>query len=541
VTALLLTVALLPAADERVVSSGLSVPAGFNVSVFSDSAVANDIHCMTIDPQGRVTVSGRGYLRILVEGKDGKAGKTLEFKHPVKEGAHGLFWEDGHLWCVGDGGLRIYRDVDKGGIDRPSELLFKCKTGGEHTAHAVNRGPDGWLYLLVGDHAGIDHKTATSPTSPITDPTGGCVLRFSPDFKRIEIVAEGYRNPYAMDWNPDGELFTFDSDNERCVSLPWYEPTRLYHVQVGGHHGWLGPRHAATWRRPPYFLDTVAPVATLGRGSPTGVLCYKHVQFPERYRGGLFLLDWTFGVVHFVDLKKQGSSYAGKPETFARSVGEDGFAPTAAAVHPLTGDLFVSIGGRGTRGAVYRIRYGKDVPAFKPEDVAKLQPKARSLEWKDGLDRTLIREATGDDLHARRRALEMIWRHRSRLKLEQLSEAIAPNGTHQDPALRRSAAGLLRSLSEKDRVEVSKGIRTIFGTTTRGLAAPDWNVTNSLLIGVRKKIRLDLCLDCVRVLQLKLGDVGAGGLLAPGRQRAVDAGPLEAATAPGVPVRSRGR
>jgi putative heme-binding domain-containing protein len=509
VTALLLTVALLPAADERVVSSGLSVPAGFNVSVFSDSAVENDIHCMTIDPKGRVTVSGRGYLRILVPGKDGKAGKVLEFKHPVKEGAHGLFWEDGHLWCVGDGGLRIYRDVDKGGIDKPSELLFKCKTGGEHTAHAVNRGPDGWLYLLVGDHAGIDGKTATSATSPITDPTAGCVLRFSPDMKRIEIVAEGYRNPYAMDWNPDGELFTFDSDNERCVSLPWYEPTRLYHVQIGGHHGWLGPRHAATWRRPPYFFDTVAPVATLGRGSPTGVACYKHVQFPERYRGGLFLLDWTFGVVHFVDLKKQGASYVGKTEVFARSVGEDGFAPTAVAVHPRTGDLFVSIGGRGTRGAVYRIRYGKDVPGINAEDVWALRPKQRSLEWKDGLDKTLVKEATGDDLHARRRALELIWRHRSRFSSEQQMEAITPNAKHLDPALRRGAAALLRALYEKNRADAPKGFGTFVGTTTKHLAFPDWTVINALSIAARKGINLPLCVDCVRTIQVNLGDVGA--------------------------------
>ena len=40
-----------------------------------------------------------------------------------------------------------------------------------------------------------------------------------------------------------------------------------------------------------------------------------------------------------------------------QAVGDNGFAPTGAAVHPETGDLYVSLGGRGTRGAVYRIRY----------------------------------------------------------------------------------------------------------------------------------------------------------------------------------------
>jgi hypothetical protein len=110
----------------------------------------------------------------------------------------------------------------------------------------------------------------------------------------------------------------------------------------------------------------IAPVTTLGRGSPTGLVCYRHTQFPERYRGGLFLLDWTFGKIHFVALERAGSTYRGRKEVFLEAVGDNGFAPTAAAVHPLTGDLFVSVGGRGTRGAVYRVRYrGGFVPASR--------------------------------------------------------------------------------------------------------------------------------------------------------------------------------
>src|SRR5439155_5687668 len=132
-----------------------------------------------------------------------------------------LLWEGSVLYCVGDGGLRRYRVADGG--DRaagPSELLRAFRTGGEHEAHMLRRGPDGWLYLLCGDHAGIDRSFATRPTSPIRDPIGGCVVRFTPDFTGSEIVAHGFRNAYRMDFNADGELFTFDSDNERCVALP---------------------------------------------------------------------------------------------------------------------------------------------------------------------------------------------------------------------------------------------------------------------------------------------------------------------------------
>ena len=339
---------------------GLRLPDGFEATEFADSSLANDIYCMTLDPKGRVVVSGRGYIRLLIDGNgDGRADRALEFAGAPKDGAMGLFWEGDSLFCMGDGGLRRYRDANGEGRKHPPELIHPFKTGGEHSAHAMRRGPDGWLYVLCGNNAGISRKHATLPTSPIRDPVAGFVLRFPPDFKGCEIVADGFRNAYTFDFNTAGDLFTFDSDNERCVSLPWYEPTRCYHVVSGGHYGWQNPQHTQTWRLPPYFLDVVAPVATLGRGSPTGLVCYRHTRFPAKYHDGLFLCDWTFGRIYFLPLERRGSSYVARPEVFLQATGDNGFAPTAAAVHPLTGDLYVSIGGRGTRGAVYRIRYTK--------------------------------------------------------------------------------------------------------------------------------------------------------------------------------------
>src|SRR5262249_41766191 len=148
-----------------------------------------------------------------------------------KDGAMGLLWEGNTLFATGDGGLLRYRDADGDGkADGPPELIRALKTGGEHCAHAIRRGPDGFLYVLCGNSSGIDRIYAQLPPSPIKEPSAGAVLRFTPDLKKSEIIADGFRNPYDMDFNADGELFTFDSDNERCVSLPWYEPTRFYHL-----------------------------------------------------------------------------------------------------------------------------------------------------------------------------------------------------------------------------------------------------------------------------------------------------------------------
>jgi putative heme-binding domain-containing protein len=376
---------------------GLRVPPGFEVTELASDDLAHDIFTMTLDPQGRVVVAGRGYIRLLVDDDgDGRADRAVPIADSPKDGAMGLLWEGDTLWCVRDGGLRRFKVGPDGRALGPSELVRKLKTGGEHDAHALRRGPDGWLYLLCGNSTGISAQDAQRPTSPVREPIAGGVLRFPPDLSYSEVVADGFRNPYDFDFNDDGELFTYDSDNERCVGLPWYEGTRFYHVIPGGHYGWQAPQRAQTWRMPPYFPDVVAPIADLGRGSPTGVAFYRHRQFPAHYRGGAFLADWTFGRLWFVPLKRQGSTYAGTPELFLEATGDNGFAPTALRVHPKTGDLYVTIGGRGTRGAVYRIRYPaglKDAAGYVTPPLPHRELPAilhRGLVFDDGATEAVI-------------------------------------------------------------------------------------------------------------------------------------------------------
>jgi hypothetical protein len=199
----------------------------------------------------------------------------------------GLFWEGQTLWCVGDGGLRCYRDAGGAGRLRAPELVFPLRTGGEHDAHAVRRGPDGWLYLLCGNNARINKSHASLPTSPIKDPVAGCVLRLPPDLKGCEVVADGFRNAYGMDWSADGELFTFDSDNERCVSLPWYEPTTSYPIYTNKGTP-STPAAARTWQnlpRPAGGQLGSAPVSSRARTASSQRACASLPSMPRTSRG----------------------------------------------------------------------------------------------------------------------------------------------------------------------------------------------------------------------------------------------------------------
>lgn len=374
---------------------GLRAQPGFRVSVFSDEKLANDIWSMTVSPRGEVVVSGAGYISTLLDDDhDGKADRAVEFAK-VK-GAMGLcFGEEGRqLLVMQDGWLWEYRDdnLDRVADGAPRKIL--PFSAGEHGGHAIRRGPDGWWWVIGGNDAGIDERHDKNRRA-----LAGALLRISPDFRTSEVVADGFRNPYDFDFNERGDVFTYDSDCERDYFLPWYSGTRVYQVSLGRSHGWRLNGYQRSFRIPDYMPATVPALADLGRGSPTGVLVCKGDAFPAYYRGGLFVCDWTFGRVHFLPLVQRqeaeigdaatvldhdakevlgtSAAYEGRmlselrapgyitqPEVFIEPMGSHGFAPTDIE-QGKDGALLVCIGGRKTRGAVYRI-----VPAA-PNDATR--------------------------------------------------------------------------------------------------------------------------------------------------------------------------
>jgi putative membrane-bound dehydrogenase-like protein len=326
------------------------------VTVYADENIANDTYAMTLDSEGRVVVTTAGSISTLHDTDgDGRADRSVRFAE-TPTGAMGLCFDGPDLFACADGWLSRYRDRDGDGrADGPPERLVPLAFA-EHGGHAMRKGPDGWWYVIGGNDSGIGRGHINTSNSPVREPEAGALLRISPDGRRREVVAHGFRNPYDFDFNDAGDLFTYDSDCERDYFLPWYTPTRIYHIAPGGHHGWRLTGYTRSWCRPDFYPDVVDILWPVGRGSPTGVACYRGNQFPEHYRGGVFALDWTFGKVYFFPLETDGTSYRTRPEVFLEPTGTEGFAPTDAVVAP-DGSLLVSIGGRRTRGAVYRIEW----------------------------------------------------------------------------------------------------------------------------------------------------------------------------------------
>ena len=95
---------------------------------------------------------------------------------------------------------------------------------------------------------------------------GGTVVRLNEEKRTYTLLFGGFRNAYDHAFNLEGEAFTFDSDMEWDINMPWYREVRTVHGVPGADYGW----RTGSGKFPADYLDTLPPVRDLGRGSPVG-------------------------------------------------------------------------------------------------------------------------------------------------------------------------------------------------------------------------------------------------------------------------------
>lgn len=348
---------------------------------------------MCFDDEGRILASDQYGPIHRVTLTDGRVSKVEALDLPLGS-AQGLCFAFGALYAVvaesGDGySPGLWRVKHSKSDDRfaAPELLRAFEGDGEHGPHAVLPSPDGrGLFVVGGNHTKVpdplaiswvpqrwgedqllpQHADPNGHAVGITAP-GGWICRTDPNGATWELFAAGFRNAYDMAFDARGEAFTFDSDMEWDIGLPWYRPTMVQHVVAGGDYGW----RTGSWRWPEHYVDSLPGAVDVGASSPTG-MCFVPPDAKFRLPGDATLLigDWAYGRILSVALEPEGASFRGRVSPFLSGkplpVTDMAFGPDGA--------LYFLVGGRRTQSALYRVRAVLDdriAPAAPPTELAR--------------------------------------------------------------------------------------------------------------------------------------------------------------------------
>ena len=337
------------------------VPDGFQIELLRSARKSEGSWIsLAFDPKGRLVIAreDKGLLRLSLPENDADSLRLESINDSLLE-CRGLLFAFGALFVNANNSKGFYRLRDTNGDDHYDEvkLLHRSEGSVGHGRNCLTIGPDNLIYLIHGDAVELptDCLDRTSPFRehhPGINTRQGHVIRTDRDGKRWELLASGLRNPYGIDFNSDGEMFTYDADAEHDMGAPWYRPTRVDHLVSGGDFGWRGVTDS--W--PAYYPDhpdNALPNLDIGKGSPTGVRFGIASHFPLRYRKALFILDWAYGRIIAIHMMPRGASYVCRGETFIKgrplNVTNLSFGPDGA--------MYFVTGGRKTQSGLYRVRY----------------------------------------------------------------------------------------------------------------------------------------------------------------------------------------
>ena len=363
------------------------VPSGFEVETVVAAEQTGSLVALTFDSFGHPVISKeRGHPTVLLDQDGDGRWETQKVFTDRVSGAQGTWFDGRTLYAIGngpDGKAGLYRaaDTDNDDVADTFDTLILFTGGmGEHGPHDIRRGPEGLPTILLGNHTGIPGELI-DPKSPLRGykesqllprymdarghavniwAPGGAIYRLDLERKKYTMLAGGFRNPYDHAFNMEGEIFTFDSDMEWDINLPWYRDVRTVHAVPGGDYGW----RTGSGKWPAYYLDSLPPLRDLGRGSPVGVEFYQHYVYPKEYFDAYLEGDWSRGRILIANFVRSGATYRPTQGPADFVYGEP-LNVTDLEVGP-DGLVYFVNGGRDTEGGLYRVAYRGPRPAQAP-------------------------------------------------------------------------------------------------------------------------------------------------------------------------------
>ena len=356
---------LSPWSAARVTFNGSALPAGFSRTQFVSGITSGRATTMAFAPDGRLFIAEQdGALRVVKNGvmlatpfvtvstsANGERGLLGVAFHP-QFGSNGWVYLY-YTSSTGGAHNRIVRYTASGDVAAGGETVLvdlpNLSSATNHNGGAMHFGPDGKLYVAVGDNA--TGSNAQSMSTPF-----GKMLRFNDDGSipsdnpfygsatglNRSIWALGLRNPFTFGFQPGtGRMFINDVGQNS-----WEE---IDEGAAGANYGW--PAEEGLGGAPTY----VDPIYTYGHSNnPSLVVGYSIVGaafygpaaslFPAEYQGNYFFADYVNGWVNRLDTVNGNAVYA---------FWDWGQAMTDVAVGP-DGALYV-LGDMGSSWGVHRI------------------------------------------------------------------------------------------------------------------------------------------------------------------------------------------
>jgi glucose/arabinose dehydrogenase len=340
----------------------ITVPPGFAVSVFASGF--DRARFMAVDPRGTLLLSDPGAGKIVAlpdADRDGRADAVREVARGL-DLPHGMAFHEGRLLVAETGRvLRFEYDPHTRRASAPRVLIDGLPRGGNHPYRTIVLGPDERLYLSIGSSCNVCEER---------DRRRAAILRYDPDGTGETFVATGVRNAVGIAFNPaTGRLWaTINERDWRGDDVP---PDYISEIVEGGFYGWpscyvqgrkVWPDTDPAFRNPEACARTTLPTLEIqAHSAPIGLAFYTGRQFPEEYRGDLFVAyqgSWNRTVptgYKVVRVRMRDGQPVGI-EDFATGWlrGGRAFGSLVDIIVGADGALYVS---DQRAGAVYRIAY----------------------------------------------------------------------------------------------------------------------------------------------------------------------------------------
>jgi glucose/arabinose dehydrogenase len=316
---------------------------------------------MTLGPDHLVYVAERGAGRIIRlpdENGDGVADAVEVAADALNQPSSIDFHKDGSLIVGETQRILRLRDPDGDGTFQEQDVLIDGLPSGGHSTRTVLLSPDGvHLFVSVGSSCNVCFEE---------DERRAAIMRYEPDGSDGEIYARGLRNAVGITFRP-GTDELWATNNGRDWLGDDQPPETVYVVEKGDDAGW--PRcHSGRIVDPDYGQPDACegvddPVIEMqAHSAPLGLTFYTGEQFPEVYRGDLFIAfhgSWNrtvptgYKIVHVPMEDGKPGPLADFATGWLREDGSRWGRPVDALTGP-DGSLLISDDGEGF---IYRIFY----------------------------------------------------------------------------------------------------------------------------------------------------------------------------------------